>query len=117
MTPEFVRLAASLVELLKAQELEKAVALACSARQLARAQDLQGRQMGVHEATLGLVEARRMREQLLRQADMQPQPNRAYAREQLERICRELFDPQIAALQTRKRALSRARRGDLQPGS
>lgn len=117
MIDESVRLATALIELLKARELEKALALARGACHLARAQGLQSRQHGVHEATLGLVEARRMREQVLLQVEMQPESQRAYAREQLERICRELFDPQIAALQTRKRVLSRARRADSQPGS
>lgn len=107
-----VQLASALIELLKARELEKALALARGARHLARAHDLQSRQLGVHEVTLGLVEARRMREQLLLQVEIQPESQRAYAREQLERICRELFDPQIAALQTRKRALSRPRHAD-----
>lgn len=104
------RLAANLVELLKAQELEKAIKLAEDKRRLARADDLGARQLGVHEATVGLIEARRMREQLLRQADTQPESQRAYARGQLERICRELFDARIAALRTRKRELSRPHR-------
>lgn len=110
MMDDLARLTADLVELLKAQELEEAVKLAGDARRLARADDLSARQLGVHEATLGLIEARRMRDQLLRQANAQPEAQRAYAREQLERICRELFDAQIAALQTRKRELSRPRR-------
>lgn len=112
MIDESVRLANALIELLQARELEKALALARGARHLARSQDLESRQLGVHEATRGLVEARRIRERLLLQAETQPESQRAYAREQLERICRELFDPQIAALQTRKRLLSRPHRVD-----
>lgn len=110
MMDDFSRLAADLVELLKARELDKAIKLAGDARRFARAEHLDARQLGVHEATLGIFEVRRMREQILRQAETQPEAERAYAREQLEKICRELFDVRIAALQTRKRELSRPRR-------
>lgn len=107
MMSDLSRLTGEILELLKAGELEKALQLSGEARRRARADTLSARQLAVHEVTLGIVEVRRMREHILRQADTQPEAQRAYAREQLEKICRELYDPQIASLQTRKRAYSR----------
>lgn len=107
---DFSRLSAELMELLKAHELDKALKLAADARHVARTSSLAARQQGVHEATLGIIEARKMRALVLREAEMQPEEQRVYAREQLERVCRELFDAQIAILQTRKRELSRPSR-------
>lgn len=110
MIDDLASLAADLTRLLKAGELDKAFKLSSDARRLARVVTLEARQLGVHEATIGLVEARRLREKILRQADEQPEAQRAFARAQLERICRELFDERIAVLQTRKRELSHPRR-------
>ena len=110
MIDDLARLTADLARLLKAGELDKALRLSGDARRVARVVTLEARQLGVHEATVGIIEARRMREQILRHADAQPEAQRVYARVQLERICRELFDERIAALTTRKRELSRPRR-------
>jgi hypothetical protein len=110
MTDGLSRFGAELIELLKAHELDKALKLAANARHFARAGDLEARQRGVDEASRGIRAAREMRARILQQAENQPDAQRAYAREQLERVCRELFDPQIANLQTRKRELSRPHR-------
>lgn len=110
MINDVVGLAGELTNLIKAHELEKATLLAASALRQARASDFDLRQTSVHQVTLSLVELRRQRERLHDAVATLPEMEKLLAQTQIEKICRQLFDNEIAALQTRKRQMSRPAR-------
>ncbi len=106
MINDVVGLVGELTNLIKACELEKATHLAASAMRQLRASNLDSRQASVHQVTISLVELRRQRERLHDVVATLPESEKLLAQTQIERICRDLFDNEIAALQSRKRQLS-----------
>lgn len=107
MINDLVRLSGEVTNLIKGRELEKAALLAADALRSERASSLVSRQAAVHEATLALAELRRQRERLHAVVAALPEAEQAFAQSQIEQVCQQLFDTQIAALQSRKRELSR----------
>jgi hypothetical protein len=99
--------AASVVELIKAQELEKARQLVLNRHRAALGSHFEARQQGVHELTLAIVEAKKQRSRVMQAVDGLPAEQQLLARVQVEAMCRDLFDGEIASLTSRKRQLSR----------
>jgi hypothetical protein len=109
MIEDIFQVTTALVALIEAQELEKAKQLAQRANQSARTYDFKSRQLAVHEVTRCLKEAQGQREKLLQAVEALPGTQKLFARAQVEAICRDLFDGEIAWLRTRKRQLSQPR--------
>ncbi|TCG09294.1 hypothetical protein BZM27_06545 [Paraburkholderia steynii] len=107
MSNDLAVVAAEIVALIKSLELEKARRLAMERRREAAVWEFGARQKSVHELTLAIVEAKRQRERVMRTVDDLPQAQRLFAKAQVEAICREFFDAEIAEWATRKRELSR----------
>ncbi|MBN3787218.1 hypothetical protein [Burkholderia sp. Ac-20353] len=110
MIADLPAIAADLVELVRALELERATQLAQAARRDAHRAHFEDRQQTVHALTLAIAEAKRQRAKLLSTVDALPPAEQARARHTVEAICRSLFDEQIASLATRKRQVSRPAR-------
>lgn len=109
MIEDFSSIAAEVVNLIKAQQIEKAAQLVQKVRRTALTMDFKERQQTVHEVTLALIEARTQRDKVAQVVNGLPQGHLTIARVQVEQICRELFDTQILELQAKKRQLSRPR--------
>lgn len=110
MINEFLFFGGELVRLLKSRELEKASLLAATALRTARLTNLRSRQDNVHEITLNIAELRQQHDHLKKAISALPEAERCLAWVNIEEIYRQLFDGEIAVLQTRKRQLSRPAR-------
>lgn len=107
MSNDLAIVAGELVALIKALELEKARRLAVERRREAAVREFGARQKSVHELTLAIVEAKRQRERVMRAVDDVSQAQRLFAKAQVEAICREFFEVEIARWTAKKRELSR----------
>jgi hypothetical protein len=99
-------LAADLIELIRARELETASARLHAVRRRTLDEQTRDRRRSVHEVTLALVEAKKQRTRLMREFEALPETERHFARFEFDAMCRILFDEEIAWLTTRKRQLS-----------
>jgi Mg/Co/Ni transporter MgtE len=109
MIQDFSRVAAEVMNLIKAQQIEKAAQLVRKAHHSALTTSFKERQQTVHEVTLALAEARAQRSKVVQAVNELPPEQQFFARTQIEQICRALFDVQISEMQMRKRQLSRPR--------
>lgn len=104
-------IAAEVITLIKAKQLDQAQQLVQTARRAALASSFLERQKTVQQITLTLLEAKTQRTRILDTLNALPIDDQLLARPRVEQICRTLFDAQIADLQASKRQLSRSRQG------
>lgn len=104
---DFIILMREMVQLVKAQEMEKAVNMLNKAQNEASTLSFSSRQETIHHLSFALFEAQKQKEALLLAIDDFADREKIFAQAQIKKICQIIIDPYIVHLRDQKRRLSK----------